>query len=321
MRSDEEEGAEDSGPSEAQLAMQKRKQPLSSVSGMDEAAQELLAANREERAKMEEEIQEMRARNERRKREREEEERHLTKRRQEEDARRKAEEEDRKRQKEEAEQKKREERACKIADSDKLKNPPKPNFVITKREAKEAVAVEEEPHEEKKSREQLEAEKQAILEQRVQPLNIAGFDSSKLGEKAKELHNLIVRLESEKYDLDKRFKSQQYDMMELAERARQMNKVGKKQDDLKRIQLAEDESDKVQERFAGCPARIVMYSEYERQKDPRNYDFRRDLYKGPVYGFPADRIRPEKIVRWNEEGQPIYEELEGAAPAAEEAAE
>ena len=120
---------------------------------------------------------------------------------------------------------------------------------------------------EKKSREQLEAEKRAILKQRIQPLEIDGFDSSKLAEKARELHAQVYRLESEKYDLERRFKSQLNDvssmcvharlplyinvllyiksvyiyiyiyiytkwcswifqMLELAERARNMNKVG-----------------------------------------------------------------------------------------------
>ncbi len=64
----------------------------------------------------------------------------------------------------------------------------------------------------RKSREQLEAEKRAILKQRVKPLEIDGFDASKLSEKAKELHGLIYRLEGEKYDLEKQFKAQQFDV-------------------------------------------------------------------------------------------------------------
>ena len=66
--------------------------------------------------------------------------------------------------------------------------------------------------EEKKSREQLEAEKKAILAQRITPLNVAGCDSAKLTDKAKELHTLIMRLEGEKYDLEKQFKEQQIDV-------------------------------------------------------------------------------------------------------------
>lgn len=64
----------------------------------------------------------------------------------------------------------------------------------------------------RKSKEQLEAEKRAILKQRIKPLEIDGLDASKLTEKAKELHGIIYRLEGEKYDLEKRFKSQQIDV-------------------------------------------------------------------------------------------------------------
>jgi hypothetical protein len=65
-----------------------------------------------------------------------------------------------------------------------------------------------------KSKEQLEAEKRAILGQRrpIQALNINGFDAGQLKEKAKELHALLSRLESEKYDLEKCFKGQQFDV-------------------------------------------------------------------------------------------------------------
>lgn len=321
VRSDEEEGSgsEDEGPSEAQLAMQRRRQQQQSTSGLDDEAQEMLEANKEERARMEEEINELRNRSEQRKKERLEDEKRQAERRAEEDARRKAEEEERKRKKEDEERAKRDARAAKMAEFEKWKNPPTRNFVITKKDRNEDEEDEEEEGEaeEKKSKEQLEAEKKATLKQRIQPLEISGFDTAKLGDKAKELHTLIYRLESEKYDLERRFKAQQYDMMELAERARSMNKVGK-QGSIKRIQLNDDEGDKIQERFAGCPARIVMYSEYERQKDKRDFGNRRTIYVGPVYGYPADRIKPQRIVKWGDEGLPTYEDMEGAEGAQEE---
>jgi len=64
----------------------------------------------------------------------------------------------------------------------------------------------------RKSKEQLEAEKRAILKQRVKPLDIDGADASKLAEKAKELHNLLSRLEGEKFDLEKRYKNMQMEV-------------------------------------------------------------------------------------------------------------
>lgn len=288
---------ESSGPSEAELAMQRRKEKVSSAD-LDEALQEMLEANKQERMHMEEEIRELRARSEKRKREREEEERRLNEKRAEEDAARKALEEERKRKKEEEENKRREDRAKKMAEFEKYKNPPKPNFVITKRADGLADEGEDDKDTERKSREQLEAERRAILQQRIQPLEISGFNESKLAEKAKELHKDIYRLEAEKYDLEKRFKEQQYDMMELAERARQMNKVGK--GGLKRVQLGADEVDKIQDRFAGAPAKIEMYSKYERQKDKRAYQERQNIFSGSMYAYPPDRIKPKRKIEWEE---------------------
>lgn len=57
-----------------------------------------------------------------------------------------------------------------------------------------------------------------------------------------------------------------------------------------------------------------MYSKYERQKDKRSYDERLQLYTGPQYLYPAERIKPKKIIRWNDEGMPIYSELGDAGP-------
>ncbi len=63
-----------------------------------------------------------------------------------------------------------------------------------------------------------------------------------------------------------------------------------------------------------------MYSKYERQKDKRNYGARKDIFTGPQYLYPAERIKPQKIVCWGEDGLPVYEEMQGGdapAPAAE----
>jgi len=314
---------QDSGPSEAERAMQRRRAQNTDHGNLDEEAQELLAENAELRAKMEEEINEMRQRSEQRKKEREEEERQLAIRRQEEEARRKKEEEERTAKKKAEEADKLAARAEKMAEFEKWKNTSKPNFVISKKAEAVEGGDEDEDEEgltEKKSKEQLEAEKRAILDQRTPKLEIAGFDSSKLTDKAKELHNLIMRLESEKYDLEKRFKAQQYDMMELAERARSMNKVGKGADSLKRVQMT-DEVDKMSEMFAGCPSKIVMYSQFERQKDPRNWDQRQTVFTGPHFLYPAAKIDPTRIVKFNpENGLPEYEDIPGAQRPEDEAA-
>jgi hypothetical protein len=313
----------DEAQTEAELALKKRRANAEQVSesyGLDEGDKELLEQNKQERDHILGEINELRDRSEKRKKEREEEEKRLATERAVEDARRKAEEEERKRKKEEDELKRHSERSLKQAEFEKWKNPPKANFVISKKLAATEGGVEGEgdqgDEKGRKSKEQLEAEKQAILAQRIKPLEIDGFDQGRLSEKAKELHHLIHRLEGEKYDLEKRYKSMQVQLMELADRARQANKVGK--EGLKRIQGGDDSVDIIQTRFAGAPSKVEMYSKYERQKDKRSYVDRKVLYTGPQFGMPAERIKPSKIVRWNEEGLPVYEDGSTGAPVAAE---
>jgi len=300
-------------PSEGELAMKKRREQTSSdAAGLEDADKELLANNKEERSRMDDEIRELRARNEKRKKEREIEEKRLAAERAAEVQRRKAEEEDRKRKKEEDEVRKKGDRAQKMAEFEKWKTPQKANFVISKKLSAAGEETEENEGKAKKSKEQIEAEKRAILKQRLKPLEISGADNAKLTEKAKELHQLLARLEGERYDLEKRFKTMQQEMMSLAERARQSNKVGK-EGTVKRL---DDSNDKTMERYAGAPSKVEMFSKYERQKDKRTYDDRKVLYVGPMYGSPAERIKPNKVVRWNEEGLPMYEEAGGQpAPA------
>jgi len=312
--SEHEEEAPPARVSEGEQALKKRReQQTADSTGLEEADKELLANNKEERGRMEDEIKELRARNEKRKKEREIEEKRLAAERAAEDQRRKADEEDRKRKKEEDEVRKKGERAQKMAEFEKWKTPQKANFVISKKLSSaagdEGGDQEECEGKAKKSKEQLEAEKRAILKQRLKPLEISGADNAKLTEKAKELHTLLARLEGERYDLEKRFKTMQQEMMSLAERARQANKVGK-EGTVKRL---DDANDRTMERFAGAPSKVEMFNKYERQKDKRSYDDRKTLYTGPMWGGPPDRIKPNKIVRWNEEGLPMYESGEPAA--------
>lgn len=322
MSSDEEDDRRSEEPTEAELALKKRREaqkPAAGSHGLDDAAKELLQSNKEERQRMEDEISELRQRNERRKKEREIEEKRLASERVAEEERRKAVEEDKKRKKEEEEEKKKRERAQRMAEFEKMKNPGnKPNFVISKRtsEGDNDEEADEKPGVVRKSKEQQESEKKAILSQRIQPLSVDGLDAAKLAEKAKELHKTILRLESEKYDHEKRFKAQQVDMMELAERARQANKVGR--GGLKRIQVGQDDVDDVQARFSGAPAKIEMYSKYERQTDKRQYKEKKCVYGGPTWAMPVEKIRPKKIVKWNEEGLPMYEEKADGEPQQQE---
>merc|ERR1712004_37446 len=108
-------------------------------------------------------------------------------------------------------------------------------------------------------------------------------------------------------------------MLEMAERARQINKVGKT--GLKRVVLKDDERDSIQERFSGAPAKIVLLSPFERQPDKRTYKEKHTKFIGPTYCFPPKRIEPVREIIWDENtGLPSYKpEPEGAGDAAEAA--
>jgi len=303
-----------SGPTEAELAMQRRKAKTQvSSEGLDEAAKELLEANAQERDMMAQEIEELRTRSEQRKKERQREEQEIAARRAEEDARRKQEEEDRKRQKEEQEKERKAKRDAQMQEFAKMQNT-KANFVIIKKSNELVGGGGDEEKEDgdsnKMSREQMEQERKAILAQRIQPLEVDGADEAKLKSKAESLHKEILRLEGEKYDLEKRFREQQTDMLEMAERARNINKVGKT--GLKRVTLKEDERDTIQEKFSGAPSRIELYSAFERQPDKRSYGEKYTVFTGATYLFPAERVKPTRKIIWDpNSGLPTYEDMEG----------
>ena len=63
-----------------------------------------------------------------------------------------------------------------------------------------------------KTKEQLEEEKKISLSIRIKPLEIEGLGIDKLRAKANELWEQIVKLETEKYDLEERQKRQDYDV-------------------------------------------------------------------------------------------------------------
>merc|ERR1712176_365806 len=120
-----------------------------------------------------------------------------------------------------------------------------------------------------KTKEQLEEEKKISLSIRIHPLELDGMDIDALKSKAGELWETIVRLETEKYDLEERQKRQDYGLKELKERQRQQNKQ-------KAIKLGLDP-----EALTGkYPPKIRMYSKYERRTDTRTYEERKKLYEG-----------------------------------------
>merc|ERR1711936_126299 len=119
-----------------------------------------------------------------------------------------------------------------------------------------------------KTKEQLEEEKRISLSIRIKPLDVDAVDTDELQAKAKELWETIVRLETEKYDLEERQKRQDYDLKELKERQKQQlrQKAMKKGLDPEAL-------------TGKYPPKIRMYSKYERRTDTRSYDDRKRLYE------------------------------------------
>ncbi|XP_064635431.1 troponin T-like isoform X2 [Lineus longissimus] len=114
--------------------------------------------------------------------------------------------------------KKREEEATMNA----VNGEPKRNFVIPKRSHDQVSNIMKAKEENNKTKGELILDKKAVLAKRIQPLDIEGFTHEELLEKAKELYDAIYELESEKIDFEKSVERQQYDIMELKERANQM---------------------------------------------------------------------------------------------------
>ncbi|XP_060527341.1 troponin T-like [Cylas formicarius] len=142
-----------------------------------------------------------------------------------------------------------------------------PNFII-KRKAL-AAALSDAELERTKTKEQLEEEKKIALTVRMKPLKLDGLSVDKLKEKANELWEWIVRLETEKYDLEEREKRQEYDLKELKERQRQQlrHRALKKGLDPEAL-------------TGPHPPKIQLASKYERRVDTRSFDEKQQLFQG-----------------------------------------
>merc|ERR1719295_301370 len=116
------------------------------------------------------------------------------------------------------------------------------------------------------------------------------MDSDTLKSKANELWETIVRLETEKYDLEERQRRQDYDLKELSERQTQ------------RLRLKAVRMGLHAEALTGkYPPKIRMYSKYERRTDTRTYEDRRKLYEGGweiLYCELLEKDWKEKFEDW-----------------------
>merc|ERR1712170_82200 len=141
-----------------------------------------------------------------------------------------------------------------------------------------------------KTKEQLEEEKKISLSIRIKPLDVDSLDSDQLRSKAGELWDTIVRLETEKYDLEERQDRQNYDIRQLKERQKQQlrHKAMKRGLDPEAL-------------TGKYPPKIRMYSKYERRTDTRTYEDRKKLYEGGwtvLYSEVLEKDWKEKHDDW-----------------------
>merc|ERR1712106_877027 len=144
-----------------------------------------------------------------------------------------------------------------------------------------------------KTKERLAEEKRVALVVRVAPLvGLEEMNQSGLGDKASEFYKRIVKLETEKYDLEMRMNRQDYDIRELRERQKQQLRQ-------KALKKGLDP-----EAFTGKhPPKIQAASKFERRPDSRTYDDKKKLFEG---GWEA--LHKEELDRWYK-GK--YEEFTG----------
>merc|ERR1712080_224435 len=112
-----------------------------------------------------------------------------------------------------------------------------------------------------KTKEQLEEEKKIALSIRIKPLALDAMDSDELKAKAQELFNIVVALETDKYDYEQKKINQERELAELKEKqnAQLRQKAVKKGLDPEAL-------------VGKYPPMIRMYSKYERRTDTRTYD-------------------------------------------------
>merc|ERR1711931_621932 len=96
---------------------------------------------------------------------------------------------------------------------------------------------------------------------RIVPFEIEGLDYNGLCERAKALHQVIWNLEANCYDYQQKFERQNYDMMELAERARQMNR-GRRKTPTGHTGLGGSVFPWIAQNFATAPPKISLFSKY-----------------------------------------------------------
>lgn len=248
----------------------------------DVKLKEMEEERRKQREIEEEELQQLKERQERRKKEREAEMKKMDEMRQAAEQRRMQEEEERKIKEEELRKKKQEDAARKKAAAVSMSfigtsavEQGNKNFTVNKSDGAGSsldkfMSLTQVRNEMAFTQDQLEDLKQKTIKDRVKPLELDGMGVDDLKRRAEEMWQQIVKLETSKYDLDSRFLRQEYDLKEMAERQRQMQKQRWAKAGL---DPAEDA------KLMKFPPKVQTASKYERQIDRRTWGDKREIYE------------------------------------------
>lgn len=123
------------------------------------------------------------------------------------------------------------------------------------------------------TKDQMDEMKNKALAEFKNPPSFEDMDMTTLRNRIKDMHARISKLEATKYDLEKRSERQAYDLKELGERQRQMNRN-------KAVKKGLD-PDAVAALDSNQPMKIQIINKFDRQIDRRSYSDRRNLYEKP----------------------------------------
>jgi hypothetical protein len=144
-----------------------------------------------------------------------------------------------------------------------------------------------------KSPEQLEREKREIISSRLISLDLNGKTKDDLVAEAERFYQVLINLHSQIYDLNEKHERQKYDMMELAERARQIEKGKAKtrKSNIVHTGLGGSVFSSINDKFPQAPQKISLFSRYERVTDRRTFKDRREVWEADK---PKKEFVPER---------------------------